>query len=297
MRPEPVPRPVRRRSVIARSAAALVLLLLLGACGQSGGGSGDGGGSTAYPYAPDQLVLRVAFTGGFVAPQMTAARLPLVSVFGDGRVLTEGPTPAIYPGPALPNVQVARIDQGAVQDLVAGALDAGVGDTADLGRPPIADAPSTRFTVATGLETIEREVYALQETPEDGGGLTADQVAARAKLSAFLGRLTDPSAGASEPYTPAAVAGLVAPYTPSDDPQLIQPDQPWPGPALPGEPLPGPLGLSCVVATGDQATAVLDAAGPANALTPWVAADGTRWSVTFRPLLPDEAGCADLTGS
>jgi hypothetical protein len=39
---------------------------------------------------------------------------------------------------------------------------------------------------------------------------------------------------------------------------------------------------------------VLDAAGSANALTPWVASDGTRWSVTFRPLLPDEGGCTDL---
>jgi hypothetical protein len=181
-----------------------------------------------------------------------------------------------------------------VQDLVAGALDAGVGDPADLGAPPIADAPSTRFTVSTGLETIDREVYALQETPENGGGLSADQVTARAKLSAFLGRLTGLAAGASRPYTPTAVAGLVAPYAPSDDPQLVQPDQPWPGPALPGEALPGPLGLSCVVATGDQATAVLDAAGSANALTPWVASDGTRWSVTFRPLLPDEGGCTDL---
>jgi hypothetical protein len=291
VRAEPGAHPVRRRFVFVRSAAALVLLLVLGACATSGG-TGDGGGSsTPYPYAPDQLVLRVTYTGGFVTPQILGSRLPLVSVYGDGRVLAEGPTPAIHPGPALPNVQVTRIDKGAVQDLVAAALDAGVGDTADLGTPGVADAPSTRFTVSTGLETIEREVYALQETPEDGGGLSADQVAARAKLSDFLGRLTGLSAGSSEPYTPTAVAGIVSPYTPPDDPQ---PDRPWPGPALPGDPLPGPQGLSCVVATGDQGTAVLDAAGDANELTPWVGADGTRWSVTFRPLLPDETGCADL---
>jgi hypothetical protein len=49
-----------------------------------------------------------------------------------------------------------------------------------------------------------------------------------------------------------------------------------------------------VVVGGDQATAVLAAAGNGNALTPWVGADGSRWSVTFRPLLPDESGCADL---
>lgn len=290
---EPVPRPVRRRSVIARTAAALMLLLVLGACAQSAG-SGDGGGGTAYPYAPDQLVLRVSLTGGSVAPQTTSARLPLISVYGDGRVLAEGPMESIYPAPALPNVQVTHLDRTAVTDLVGRALAAGVGETADLGTPPIADAPSTRFAVSTGVETVVREVYALQETPQDGGGLTPDQVAARAKLSAFLGRLTGLSAGASEPYTPAAVAGLVAPYTPPDDPQLAQSDQPWPGPDLPGKPLTGPLGVSCVVASGHQATGVLDTAASANALTPWIGADGTRWSVTFRPLLPDETGCADL---
>jgi hypothetical protein len=238
-------------------------------------------------------VLRVAYTGGFAPRQLLASRLPLLSVYGDGRVLTEGPTPAIYPGPALPNIQVTRIERSAVQDLVAAALDAGVGDTADLGTPRIADAPSTRFTVSTGLETIEREVYALQETSEDGGGLTAGQVAARAKLSDLLGRLTGLSAGRSEPYTPSAVAGIVSPYAPGD-PQLVQPEQPWPGPDLPGEPLSGSAGLSCVVATGDRTAAVLDAAAHGNELTPWVGAGGTRWSVVFRPLLPDESACADL---
>jgi hypothetical protein len=30
--------------------------------------------------------------------------------------------------------------------------------------------------------------------------------------------------------------------------------------------------------------------------SPWVdPGDVTRWSITFRPLLPDETGCADLT--
>ena len=50
-----------------------------------------------------------------------------------------------------------------------------------------------------------------------------------------------------------------------------------------------------MTATGDQAQAVLAAAGSANAATPWVTADGGRWSIAFRPLLPDESSCADLT--
>jgi hypothetical protein len=52
--------------------------------------------------------------------------------------------------------------------------------------------------------------------------------------------------------------------------------------------------LTCVTATGDQAHTLLAAAGSANANTPWVTADGSRWTVTFRQLLPDESACADL---
>ncbi len=66
----------------------------------------------------------------------------------------------------------------------------------------------------------------------------------------------------------------------------------WPGPPLPGEPI--APGVGCVVATGDQAAAVVEAATAATALTPW-SDGGSTWSVTFRPLLPDETGCADLT--
>jgi len=280
---------------VARSAAALVLLLVLGACARGSGDDGGGGPAGSYPYAPDDLVLQISWTGGFVTPQMLTGRLPLVSVYGDGRVITEGPVPAIHPGPALPNLQVQHIDRAAVQRLVSRALDAGVGDTADLGTPPVADVPSTRFTVSTGLETIVRDVYALSEATEAGTGVTADQAAARARLQSFSDELTGLSAGASEPYVPTALAALATAY--AGEPELPQPDTAWPGPALPGEPLAAPLGLSCVVATGEQAATVLDAAQTANALTPWVSADGARWALVLRPLLPHETGCADLQQS
>ncbi|MGY1808055.1 hypothetical protein ACI8AF_11855 [Blastococcus sp. SYSU D00669] len=275
-----------------RTTVAAVLLLVLAACAAPAADDGGGGGGTEgpYPYAADDLVLQVAWTGGFVMPQTAAARLPLVSVYGDGRVLTDGPVPAIYPGPALPNVQVRQIGEDEVQELVDAALEAGVGDTADLGMPPIADVPTTRFTVSTGLETIVREVYALVEGAEDG--LTEEQVAARAELRGFLDELTGLGAAATEPYEPAAVAALVTPY--AAEPEFPQPDTAWPGPPLPGEPFDEPLGLTCVLAGGEQTAPVLEAARAANRLTPWLSADGARWSLTFRPLLPHETGCADL---
>jgi hypothetical protein len=272
----------------------MALLVVLAGCARPGTDDDGGGSATSYPYGPDDLVLQLSWTGGFVTPQMLAGRLPLVSVYGDGRVITEGPVIAIHPAPALPNLQLQQIDQAAVQDLVDRALEAGVGDTADLGMPPVTDLPSTRFTVSTGLETIQREVYALSVPEDQQSGLTEEQKAARAELRSFADELTGLSYETTQPYEFTDLAALVTTYTPPEEPELVQPDVPWPGPALPGEPFEPDLGLSCVVATGEEASAARTAARSANALTPWTSPDGTRWSLTFRPLLPHETGCADL---
>jgi hypothetical protein len=292
----------------ARSAAALGLLLVIAGCAaRDGGGSAPDAAEPGLPGAPDELVLQVTRTGGFVTPEMLVGRLPIVSVYADGRVITEGPVIAIYPGPAWPNVQVLEIDRTAVHTLVEHARAAGVTGTADLGTPPLADVPSTRFTLATATGTTVREVYALTESAGmDAGasGLTTEQVAARADLVGFLDGLTDLTAAlgagavpAAAAYEPTAVAALVMPWTDdaAAEPELTRPDVVWPGPPLPGAAV-GVPDLSCVTATGEQARAVVTAARAADRLTPWVTEDGARWAVSFRPLLPHESGCADLTG-
>lgn len=284
---------------VLRAVSVLVLVGALAACGGSGGDPADPPPSTALPGDPAALVLQVQQVGGFTEPGADAGRLPLVSVHSDGRVFGQGPVAAIYPGFAWPNAQVRQIPVGQVQELVARALDAGVAETADLGSPPVADAMTTRFTVVTAEERFVREVYALSEGV-GAGGLTAEQESARAGLAQLLDHLqgvAQPGDGAPEVYEPAAVAAVVRPWVaPEDDGSgldLSGPPQPWPGPALPGESI-GP-DVSCVVATGNEATAVREAAGNATVLTPWSSGDGT-WSVTFRPLLPHESSCADLTG-
>ena len=287
---------------MTRSVALLgVLLLATGCAAQVGSGAAPSGSpspSTSAPSAGSEgdLVLQVAHTGGFVMPPTTFARLPLVSVYADGRVITEGPVIAIHPAPALPNLQVAQIDPGRVDDLVQQALDAGVGQDLDYGRPPIADVPSTRFTVVTDEGTEVTEVYALQEGlfPEpDAAGLTDEQVAARDALQHLLADLTAVG-GPTESYEPESVAAVVTPYAEADDAAAQQPEVSWPGPPLPGEPLDERLGISCVTASGEAADAVLGAATRANQATPWTSDDGTRWSLLLRPLLPHETGCADL---
>ena len=282
-----------------RAVLAVLALVLLSSCAERPGDDegGEAGAPPASPELPDGLVLQVSSVGGFVTPEMLASRLPLVTVYSDGRVLSEGPVPAIYPGPALPNVQVAQADEATVQRLVEQALAAGVAETGDLGSPPIADASSTRFTLVTAEGTYVRDVYALAEGAGSDDGLSPEQQEGRAALAALYEALTAPTAEASESYVPHALAVVARPWTAGDDeiePGLAQPDVPWPGPALPGQPLEPPLGLSCLLVTGADVPTVLAAAAAANARTPWTTPDGSRWALTFRPLLPHESDCSAL---
>jgi hypothetical protein len=286
-------------------AATLGLVLLMSACAARGGAGAAPAPTepTASATLPDDggaLVLQVTAVGGFVPPEMLVGRLPLVSVYADGRVISEGPTTAIYPGAAWPNVQLQQIDPATVQTLADHALAAGVAETTDLGTPGIADATTTRFTLTTSAGTSVREVYALIEGAGTPSGLTDEQQAARAGLTDLLTELTDlpvthAPEGKAVAYEPTAVAALARPWSaPGGDPSISeQPELPWPGPALPGEAV--APGVTCVVATGDQARAVEDAARGANQLTPWSTGEGARWFIDFRPLLPHETGCADLT--
>jgi hypothetical protein len=286
-----------------RPAAVLLLLLGLTACAEQGAATDPPPPDAAEPAAESGLVLQVERTGGFVMPGTAASQLPSASVYADGRAVVPGPVAAIHPGFAWPSLQVRDVGRDGVQALVDRALAAGVAETTDLGSPPLADAPTTRFTLVTAEATYVREVYALFGTSAGGvDGLTTEQLAARQELFALASSLGDLALGTvdEEPppaYVPEAVAAVVRPWAPSDEDiaqGFVPTGVPWPGPPLPGEPLGALPGLTCVTASGDEGRAVAEAARDANMLTPWIAADGSRWSVTFRPLLPHESGCADL---
>lgn len=277
------------------------MLALLSACAQPGtgpGGAGAGSPSSAPPAPPaggDALVLRVTQTGGFAGPDALAGRLPGLSVYADGQVIFDGPVTANYPGPALPNVLVRVVSPEQVKQLTAQAVAAGVRDGADFGQPGVADASTTEVTVVTdaGKQTVGAN--ALREALPDDPLLTPAQKQAREKLRAFIDGAEQLASGpGARPYQPEVLAAVVRPYVePGNDlpakPKAVQ----WPGPALPGEPLTTERKIGCVTATGAQRDAILAAAKNANAGTPWTSG-GNGWTVTFRPLLPDESGCADL---
>lgn len=292
------------RSRCSCTAAAVLSLLVLAGCAR---GTADGPAAVgADPSAPVSAgaspagrsaggpVLQVRHLGGFVTPSMLLSRLPLVGVYADGRVITSAPQTLQYPGPAMATLQVHRLDPPAVDALVAKAVQAGVRSGADFGTPNVADAPSTQLTVVAPGGRQSVEVIALGEARSDDSGLTVAQHQARAKLAAFLRDLTalPDGLGTGRPYQPTAVAAIAEPFPPDGDPAVsVPPAIGWPGPALPGET--EGTGPGCVTVSGEALPALLAAAGTVRANTPWTSG-GKRWAVTFRQMLPEETGCADL---
>jgi hypothetical protein len=286
----------------------LALLLLAAACGEktdAGGSTGASGGTDAidHPTGPDDLVLRVDVSGGFVPPEVTLKNVPGVSIFGDGRMIVTGPVIEIYPGPALPNLQVTRLTEEAMQAILAEARDAGLleGD-ASYDYPCVADVPTTTFTVNAEGATHTTSAYALgfdAGTGSTGGcGGTKVDTEARAALNDFSTKLGDvrtwlPTGSYSdeEAYTPTELRI----YTTNvrRDPELRQQPLEWPLEtplSTFGEPDANLPDLRCGTITGEDLAAVLPLAEQANELTPWTS-DGERFGLVFRPLLPDEHGC------
>ena len=97
----------------------------------------------------------------------------------------------------------------------------------------------------------------------------------------------------SEAYEPTALAVLARPWAEPRN-RLSHPVVDWPGPPLAGEPVGGATEVGCSVVSGEQTPVVLATARSANSATPWRTTDGNLWSLSFRPLLPDESSCADL---
>lgn len=266
---------------------ALLPLLAAAACGQ--GVSADDDARDAVSPASDALVLQVVRAGGFLPSGAAFRAVPGVSVYEDGRVVAQGAQIEVFPPPALPSLQVGRLDAAEVRRLVEAGREVVDADE-DYGQPPVADAPTTAVVVQDGGRRAVAAAVALEELSgalPDGGGLTEEQRAARERLSAYVRQVQDAASAASaEAYEAERLAVLAEPYGEAAQglADLSPVDVAWPGPALtPGE---------CVVVTGEQVGEVVAAAGPASVETRWTAG-GQALRLAFRPLLPHEQTCED----
>jgi hypothetical protein len=285
-------------------AIALLTVTLLAACGRLNDGGPGSGGGIDHPTGPDDLVIRIAQGGGFVPVEYNLRALPGISIYGDGRMIVEGPQIEIYPGPALPNLQVRRLTEEAIQAILEEARKAGLlGADATYDYPCVTDLPTTTFTVVAEGRTHTVSAYALgfeQGTTGSCGGMNGIEVdaEARAKLFDFqveLGGLDswlpEGSIGREQAFEPSEMRLYVLPYR--GDRTLQQEPVDWPlAPELDafGEPDPNLTDIRCGVVAGEDLATLLQDARSANELTPWTS-DGDEFALIFRPLLPDEHTC------
>jgi hypothetical protein len=275
-----------------RSVALPLAALLLAAC------TGAAASPTPEPTPPaDAKVLLRVTTVQALPPPATFSWLPSVVISLDGRVLTGGAVPAIFPGPLVNPVVERRLTPNGWARIVAAARAAGLlGANRDFtgGVMPPGSAVTRLEITADGIvydlvgdgSRIMVCVTAPCEpqpgTPEAFGGF----VARLTDLGSWLGA----DIGPESLHAPAGYAVLVT--DPPDDQGLAQPPIAWPfagGFAVFGKPVTNGGAARCGALTGDDAAAIRAAFGRANQLTKWRdPADGSFHGLVVRPLLPGD---------
>jgi hypothetical protein len=283
-----------------RSAAAPIAAFLgLVACADAP--VDPGGGGIEHSTAPDDVLVRVALEGGFTPVEWTYTNVPIFSLLGDGTLILPGAQIEIYPGPALPAITSRQVDEAGIQAILEEALDAIStipGDQSDLGFMGIADASTTVITVSAGGVNRTIRAYALAELSDRPEGMPEEEYRARVRLQELVRKLgtletwlPDGSLGPEADYEASAARLFIGTYRRIDD--LPQEPAPWPldDPlASFGDAADDPGLYRCAVVEGADWATVRAAASRANELTPWTDA-GSRSSILFRPLLPNETGC------
>ncbi len=286
-------------------AIALVAALGVSACS---GGSGSpattspsaspdatAGDAIVHPTGATDVVLRFDEAGGFVPIEWLAARLPIFTLYGDGRVvfvqtMAEQP-PRDDDLVAGQPVRTATLSEDQVQDLLRYALaDGGLAIAkTDYSNDMVADAPTAVFTINAEGDSKTVSAYGLGIE----GQPSADTVVLQ-RLSALADRLRDFDRGgslASDPYLADAYRVVII----EQEGGMGGPIRDWPWEsltpadfALPADPNALPSGTRTM--TADE-VAEIGVDGFENGITTGIrlrGADDKVYSLVIRPLLPDE---------
>jgi hypothetical protein len=233
----------------------------------------SGGPIPGEPGPDVPLVLRWSHTGGF-AGIGGPGRLPDFSLYLDGRV--------VAPVNAARGRQSAyeyRLTPAAMRRVVAAARTAGLDHPRTVERPDMADAFTLDMTFVRSGRTYRTSIVHPEGSPDDP--------------AVRFWRTLDPRrwprgefARDARRYRAQRIAVLAGPGQPAGS----SPVRKWPlRPLDGGERV---LGTRCTVYMGRDRGTVERLAADAPG-EPWRSGD-TTYRVTFRPLLPDERGCADL---
>lgn len=278
-----------------RTARLLVVLgLVLAACG------GDDTAHTTTTTVPGSTLttgdigvpangdiqLTVTSEGGFAPVESHLDRMPRYVLLADGTLYYQGPVPAIFPGPLLPNVQVTEVTDAQmdeIRELVEELGLPGIDELIDDSNAEmVADATTEFITYYDENGTHRLGVYALGIT--QGGGSTERILAT--ELVQVLDEAT--ATGDARPYSPDRLQVAAGPLIPFDD--VDGGVQPWPLETAFTNMPDWAMDWRCVEVEGDEVGRLIDLFAEANQATRWDTGD-QELTIKARPLLPGEDAC------
>ena len=285
----------RRLASIGRRLDVLVLVIGLAGCGALGGGSpAPSGAALVHPTGATNLILRYEQGGGFVAPGFLATEGPTFSLYGDGTAIFRnpsdaGPVPDSSASPLIRGVpyQIAHLSEAQVQAVLAFALDpGGLREAADHHDRPIADAPTTVFTIDAGGVHKAVSINGLGIDVASG-----PDAAIRAKLTALATTLTGYGSQISDeqPWSPDRYRGILTDETYGSP-------IPWPWPTISstdfvkgaGQNAP-PFPIRTMTPAEVARLGITGVEGGLQGVSLKAPSGGKIYSFRLRPLLPDEA--------
>ena len=278
----------------ARPAALMLVAVVAMACVGTAGAAAPT--ASPKPEDPDKVIFRVSWDGGFVSPDMLLGRLPIVVVYADGRVITQGPQIEIYPGPLMPTLLERTLSKAGLERLIELARDKDLLRTVHYDFAGIADAPDTVLEINLDGKAYRVSAYALAESGTDGDDEATNE--GRAALRAFLDALTGvPAADFVDEEHPYAYDALRLFWSRVEIARDDAPGEPtpvaWPlgDLASVGDAVENPaIEVRCDVLDGDDLATVLPLLRDAHELSVFKSGDAFYRFIP-RPLLPDESGC------
>ena len=300
-------------SVTARQSAVLALVsvaALVAGCAPSAAipSASPSAGQTGGPEPTLDAAtywLRAA-TSQAIPPVDRFGVPPSALITGDGAYVIVGPTDAMYPGPALPNLLARSITEDGRAAIVAEARRLGLlGGQTDFRSdsvPPGAPTGTLELTVDGSRLTLLGHPEAMIEcvtTPCDAPPGTP------AAFAAFWVALQDPASGLGD------AVGPETPYVADAYALLVGPPPP-PEASIPAHVLDWPLDVAlgtfgsavadgtrrCGTVTGDDAARLRPMLEQATQASQWVQDPDTSatFGIVTRPFVPGEDPCVDAFG-
>jgi len=279
--------------------AFAALMLVAAACGDDDPAATSSiaptttGSTEAVVYTPPtgagDVILRMVIGVNQPDPLAILEAFPEFTLYGDGRLLVSDPDTR---GASLRSLIEFQVDPAGIQLLLAAAGDHGALDPLDsYGSTDVADSDTTSFVVDAGSD---RATFGVYNVTGQSGDITSEQLAARADLVELRDLLRDFRAVlgddivSEQPFVPQGVA--VFGVERGSGAELMLPfDLETTGDSVETR----IDSVQCLIATGPDVDDLALLLAGTDRGTRWLV-NGASWAIVFRPVLPDEGGCAEL---